>query len=258
MSLDPSGKTLLAANYGGGSVIAYAVEADGSLGARTGFVQHEGSGGDPSRQSAPHAHSILASPDGRFALAVDLGIDKVMVYRLGADGSLIPNEPAFGAVASAAGPRHLTFSPDGRFVYVVNELNSTVTQFRYDAAGGVLEALEAVSTLAPDHEGTSYCADIHVHPTGRFVYASNRGHDSIAVFRVDAATGGLTWLDAVSTGGNWPRNFALSPDGRFLLAANQRSASIVAFRLDEETGMPVETGSRLEVDQPACVKFSIL
>ncbi len=256
VSLDPSGKILLAANYGGGSVIAYAVEADGGLGARTGFVQHEGSGGDPARQSAPHAHSIVASPDGRFALAVDLGIDKVMVYGLGEDGSLNPNDPAFGAVAPASGPRHLAFSPDARFVYVVNELSSSVTPFRYVTAGGVLEPMAAVSTLPPGYAETSYCADIHVHPGGRFLYASNRGHDSIAVFRIDPASGDITWLDAVSTGGNWPRNFALSPDGRFLLAANQRSASIVVFRIDEETGLPVETGSRLEVDQPACIKFS--
>lgn len=257
VDLDPSGKTVLVANYGGGSVVSYPVR-DGAVGARAGFSQHEGSSVDPGRQKGPHAHCIVVDPSGRFALSADLGLDQILVYRLDTEsGSIAPNDPALVSLAPGAGPRHLVFGPAGRMVYAINELNSTVSVLSFDAENGTLEAVQTIGTLPDDAEGTNYPADIHLHPSGRFLYGSNRGHDSIAVYRRDPSTGLLTWVDSVSTGGAWPRNFVLSPDGRFLFVANQNGHSIVGFSIDLETGIPAPTGQALALGSPVCLKFSI-
>ncbi|MHB8899158.1 MAG: lactonase family protein [Thermoguttaceae bacterium] len=251
VSVTPDGKQVMIANYSGGSVACYPVEEDGSLGAMTGFVQHEGSSDGP-RQKGPHAHSINPDAAGRFVYAADLGIDRIFIYRLQA-GKLVPNAPAFAALPPGSGPRHFAFHPGGRFAYSINELLSTITAFRYDASSGALEPLQTVAALPADFEGENTTADIHVHPTGRFLYGSNRGHDSIAAFGIDERTGTLTPLGHVASGGKSPRNFAIDPSGRCLLAAHQNSDNVVAFRVDTQTGLLEPTGSQLHVGSPVCV-----
>lgn len=253
VSVHPSGRLVLAANYGGGNVVAYPVKPDGSLAEQSYVAQHTGKGGDPKRQDAPHAHQIVLDAAGKFAFAPDLGIDKVMVYRVDEkNGKLLPN--GFAAVKPAAGPRHFDFHPSEKFAYVINELDSTITAFAYDKAKGALAELQTVSTLPADFKGVSYCADIHVHPTGRFVYGSNRGHDSIVAFQI-SGDGKLSFLKHEPTGGKWPRNFGIDPTGTFLFAANQNSDSVVAFRIDPRTGWPKPTGQVTEIPQPVCLKF---
>lgn len=256
ISLNKEGTYAFVANYGGGSVSAYPVAKNGRLGAQTGFVQHEGSGTDPKRQTRPHAHSINVDPSGRFAIAADLGLDKLFVYKFDkAKGTLSPNEPPFATVAPGSGARHFAFAPNGRFGYAINELKSTITVFAWDAAKGTLTEVQTLSTLPEGYTGESFTADVQVHPSGKFVYGSNRGHNSISVFAVDQKTGKLTLSSTQSTGGSWPRHFGIDPAGEFLLAANQRSDSIVVFRIDAGTGALAETGKTAQVGQPACVRF---
>ncbi|MFC1805801.1 lactonase family protein [Planctomycetota bacterium] len=254
--VDKTGKCVLAANYSGGSVCVLPVGGDGRLGKATAFVQHEGSSVDPRRQTAPHAHSINLSPDNRFAFAADLGLDKVLVYRFdAAKGTLAPNDPPFAKVAPGAGPRHFAFRPDGRFAYVINELSSTVTAFRYDAGKGVLAEIQTLTTLPKGFAGDSYTAEVQVHPSGKFLYGSNRGHNSIAVFAIDADTGKLRPAGHRSVQGDWPRHFGIDPTGAFLLAANRRTNNIVVFRIDPATGALKPTGHTVEVPAPVCVKM---
>ncbi len=256
VTLDRSGRHLLVANYTGGSVAVLPVLADGGVGDATAVVQHVGRGADPKRQSAPHAHCIVPDPSNRFVLVADLGLDRVLVYRFDdRAGTLSPAAVAHGALAPGAGPRHLVFHPGGRVVYVANELDSTITTFRYDPAAGSLAALQTIPTLGAPSAQRNVPADLHVHPSGRFLYLSNRGADSIAAFAIDPASALLRPLQHVSTEGAWPRNFALDPSGRFLLVANQRSDSIVVLRIDVRTGRLTSTGERIEVPAPACIRF---
>jgi 6-phosphogluconolactonase len=257
LSIDASGKWLFVANYGGGSIAAFPLQEDGRLGEASAFFQHAGSSVNKARQSGPHGHSAVVSPDNRFVLAADLGLDRVFTYRLdAAAGGLAAGDPPFTSVAPGSGPRHLAFRPDGKFVYVLSELFSKVMAFRYDAARGTLAELQALSTLPDGFSGENSGAEIVVHPGSKFLYASNRGHDSIASFRIDAADGTLTALDRVSTQGKTPRNFAIDPSGRFLVAANQNSGTVVVFRIDQETGALTPTGTVVQVPSPVCVRFA--
>ena len=256
LTIDEGGKVLLGANYGGGSVFAMPLGGDGRLGKPTAFIQHEGKSVDPKRQAAPHAHSINLDAAGRFAFAADLGLDKVLVYRFdAAKGSLTPHKPPFAATAPGAGPRHFAFHPSGKWAYVINELNGTATAFAYDAAKGKLTEIQTLSTLPKDFEGVNSCAEILVHPSGEFLYGSNRGHDSIAVFAVDGGTGKLTALGHEPTQGKRPRNFRLDPTGRYLLAANQDTGNVVVFAIDGKTGELKATGHSIDVPGPSCVKM---
>jgi 6-phosphogluconolactonase len=255
VAVDRTGRYVLVVNYGTGSVAVLAIRDDGSLGDSTAFVQHSGSSVNPKRQQGPHAHSVNLSPDNRFAIVADLGLDQVLVYRFDASsGSLQPNDPPFARVAPGAGPRHFTFHPSGRFAYVINELASTVTAFNWDARRGVLSEIQTISTLPKDFSGENYTAEVVVHPNGRFLYGSNRGHDSIAVFSIDRQ-GKLTFIETTPTQGSFPRNFALDPTGRWLLAANQRSDNVVLFRVDPKTGRLSPANRTIRVGSPVCVRF---
>jgi 6-phosphogluconolactonase len=257
LSLDRSGKWLFVANYGGGSVAAFPVHDDGTLGEASAFFQHEGKSVNAARQSGPHAHETVVSPDNRFVLAADLGLDKVFTYRLDpAKGGLAPGEPPFATIAPGSGPRHLAFRPDGKFVYVLKEMLSAVVAFRYDAGGGTLAELQTLSTVPEGFSGDNSGAELATHPSGKFLYASNRGDDSIAIFRVDATKGTLTSAGRVSTQGKTPRGFAIDPSGRFLVAGNQNSGTVVVFRIDQQTGGLTPTGTVLQVGSPVNVVFS--
>jgi 6-phosphogluconolactonase len=256
VTVDKRGRNALLANYGGGSVAVLPLKKDGRLGEASAFVQHVGSSVNRERQGGPHAHSIDLSPDNRFALAADLGLDQVLVYHFdGEKGTLAPNNPASARVAAGAGPRHLAFHPNGRFGYVINEMASTVSAFAYESGAGSLREMQTISTLPKEFTGENYTAEIQVHPSGRFLYGSNRGHDSIAGFAVDPEKGSLRMIETVSTQGKWPRHFEIDPSGRYLFAANQNSGSIVIFRIDPSTGRLTSTGQVLEVTSPVCVKF---
>ena len=255
LNIDASGRMLIVANYKGGNIASLPINEDGTVGEATSFFQHDGSGVHQ-RQDQAHAHSADFSADNRFAFFSDLGLDQVKIYR--ADpraATLAPHDPSSVSVEAGSGPRHFALHPNGRSAYGVNELSSTVTVYDYDAEAGALSVAQTVSTLPEGFEGENYTAEIHVHPSGKFVYASNRGHDSIAVFAVDPSTGRLTPTEQVSTNGEWPRNFAFSPDGRYLLVANQDSDNIVVFSLDSETGALTATGTDLAIDAPVCLLF---
>lgn len=254
--VDAAGKNVLVANYGGGSVAALPIGADGRLDAATGFVQHTGSSVNQPRQAGPHAHSINLDAANRFAVAADLGLDKLLVYRFDPTaGTLTPNDPPATSVAAGAGPRHFAFHPNGRFAYVINEMNLTVTAFRYDAGRGTLTAIHSVSTLPAGTEKQGSTAEVQVHPSGRFLYGSNRGHDSLAIFAIDQNSGHLTPIGHHSTGGKTPRNFAIDPTGRYILAENQNSNSVVVLRIDPDTGLLSNTGHTITVGSPVCIKF---
>ena len=256
VSLDRAAKSVLVANYGSGSVEVIHLLDDGRLGKITAFDRRAGTSVNPDRQEGPHAHWINVSPDNRYALSSDLGLDKVFVYRFDEKtGTLEPNDPAYAMVAPGSGPRHIAFAPSGRFVYLINELKSTITTFSYNAARGALRKLQTVSTLPKKFKGQSDCAEIAVSPSGKFVYGSNRGHDSIAVFAVDSQKGTLTAVERVSTQGKIPRHFAIDPTGSYLLVGNQASDSLVVFRIDQKTGRLSPTGQSLRVPSPACVRF---
>ena len=256
LSVDATGQVVLVANYGGGSVTALPLSADGSLGEATAFIQHGGSSANPQRQEGPHAHSIMIDPGNRYAFAPDLGIDQVVIYRLDPDqGTLTPNDPPWATVPAGEGPRHFAFHPSGRYAYVITELLNSVVAFAYDGDGGVLTELQRIPTLPAGFDGTSYCADIHVHPNGRFVYGSNRGHDSIVIYAIDESTGQLSLVGHESTQGEHPRNFAIDPTGHFLLAANQSTDNIVIFRIDESDGTLTPTGQVVEAPKPVCIKI---
>jgi 6-phosphogluconolactonase len=255
ISLDSAGLWALVANYGG-SVAVLPILPSGLLGPASDVVKHTGSGSNPERQAGPHPHSIQFDPSGRFVAVPDLGSDRIAVYALDAgDGRLTGLPAAAAQLAAGAGPRQLVFSADGRFAWVANELTSTVTSLRFDPVNGGFTVLDSVSTLPAGFGGTNHPAEIQLHPSGHFVFVSNRGHDSIAVFRVDAATGGLTLTSFEATRGRTPRNFTLDPSGAFLLVANQHSGSVVVFSVDPEDGSLTPAGHSVEVALPVCVKL---
>jgi 6-phosphogluconolactonase len=255
ITVDKTGKYVLVANYSGGSVAVFPVLPDGRLGEASAFTQHIGHGTDPQRQEGPHAHSIDLSPDNRFAMVDDLGLDETLAYKFDSTkGSLAP-DPVFAKADPGAGPRHFAFHPNGHFAYVINEMQSSVTAFGYDGKAGVLHPLQTISTLPKGFTGENTDAEIEVHPSGKFLYASNRGHDSIAVFAIDATKGTLTLVEYVPTKGKTPRSFEISPGGSLLFAANEKSNNVVIFRIDQQTGRLTPTGQTLDVAEPVCVKF---
>ena len=257
VAVDPSGKWVFAANYNSGSVAVFPVRADGSLGEATGFVQHVGSSVNAQRQSGPHAHSANLSPDGRWLFVADLGLDRILTYRLDAvKGTLSPGDPPFTKVAPGSGPRHMAFGRDGRFAYAIGEMLATVTVFRYNSARGSLEELQTAPVTPEGYTGPKSGAEIAVDPAGKFLYASNRGDSTIAVFRIDGDKGTLTLVERVSTQGKTPRTFAIDPAGAFLFAANQDSGTVVVFRIDPATGRLTPTGNVLELASPVCIVFA--
>ncbi len=257
VDVDAGGRFVLVANYTGGNVTVLPVQGDGSLGEATDMRQAQGSSVNRERQEGPHAHCIVLDPTNRFAYQCDLGTDKIMIFRFDArNGKLLPNEQPRVQVKPGAGPRHLAFDLSGEYVFVLNELHSTVTTFRRDLDKGGLKELQTLSTLPKGFTGTNTSADIHVSPDGRFLYCSNRGHDSIAIFTIDSRRGALTSVGHDFTRGMTPRNFAIDPTGRFLLVANQKSDNIVVFRPDQKTGRLSSTGQLAQVPSPVCLKFT--
>jgi len=256
--VDREGKNVLVANYGGGSAAVLPIQADGKIGEASSFVQHKGTSVDKGRQEAPHAHSINVDAKNRFAFVADLGLDTVQVYRFDSTkGTIAPNDPAASKVAPGSGPRHFAFHPSGKFAYVINEMSLTVTAFQYDADKGQLSTLQTITTLpegVTDRKGMS-TAEVVVHPSGKFLYGSNRGHHSIAAFAIDQSTGKLTAIGHQGKGIKTPRNFNIDPTGHYLLVANQDGDSVVVFKVDQATGKLEPTGSNIEVPTPVCVKF---
>ena len=258
VAIDRAGKNALVANYSGGSVAVLPIKDDGSLGMATTMIQHEGSSADKQRQGEPHAHSINVDKANRFAFAADLGCDKIFVYRLDpSKGTLTANDPPAVPLPPGSGPRHFAFHPSGKFAYVINEIALTLTAFAYDAERGVLDPIQTISSLPPGAKGRGYStAEVVVHPSGKFVYGSNRGHNSISVYSVDEATGKLTYVQNQAEGIKTPRNFNIDPTGKFMLVANQDGDSIIVFKIDQADGKLTPTGISVEVPKPVCVKFT--
>lgn len=256
VSLDKTGRYLLVANYSSGNIAAFPIEKDGRLGPHSAFVQHSGSSVNKERQAGPHAHAIEPSYDNQFVLTADLGLDKLLVYRFDQKtGSLAANDPAFAKVSPGAGPRHFAIAPSGKFVYLVNELSSTVTVFAYTASAGKLQEQQTISTLSAGFAGENTTAEIEEDAQGKYLYVSNRGDDSIAVFAIDPPNGKLSFVERVATGGKTPRHFTLDPTGKWLLAANQDSNSITVFSVDPSNGRLTPTSHALQVATPVCVVF---
>jgi 6-phosphogluconolactonase len=250
LDVDKTGKAVLVANYSSGSVASLPIKADGSLGEPASFIKHGGSSVNPKRQKEPHAHCIVISPDNKYAFAADLGTDQILCYKLDpATAKLTPNKPPFAKAPAGAGPRHLTFHPDGKRVYVINELLNSVTVFDYDA--GTLTEKQTISTLPDDFKGTSYCADVKVTPDGRYLYGTNRGHDSIAGYRI-GADGRLTLIAIEPSRGKGPQNLAITPDGKWLLCANMPGNNLAVFGIDPETGR-LKLKDEVAQTSPSCI-----
>jgi 6-phosphogluconolactonase len=255
VSVDRARKFALVANYTGGKVSVFPIQRNGHLDAATQVIQHQGFS-VKEQQKAPHPHCVILDRSNRYAFASDLGIDKIMIYRFDSKtGKLEPSREPWIRLSPGAGPRHFTFHPNGRFAYVIDELDSTITAFSYHELDGKLSSIQTVSTLPKDFSEHNDCADVHVSPSGKFLYGSNRGHDSIVVFVINQITGKLEYLEHASTGGKTPRNFTIDPTGKFLLAANQKSDTIVVLRIEPLTGRLSPTGHRAEVPTPVCLKF---
>lgn len=257
VAVTPDGRCALVSNYSSGkAALVFPIKGDGSLEAASSSVEHEGSGPNEARQEAAHPHAIVPDPSGRYAYVPDLGMDKVMIYRLDtANGWLTPTDPPGLSVKPGAGPRHLAFHPNGRFTYLICELDSTVVGLAFNCETGGLDALQTVSTLPEGYTGENTAAEICVSPDGRFVYGSNRGHDSIVIYTVDAESGQLSFVAHQATQGKQPRYFGIDPTGMYLLAANQGSDTVVTFRIDRETGRLAETGYMTTVPMPVCIAF---
>jgi 6-phosphogluconolactonase len=256
ITLDQTGKYVLVANYTGGSVATFPVLPDGRLGEASAVVKHTGHGPNDERQEGPHAHEIQLTPDNRFAIAADLGLDELVVYRFdAANGALAANDPPFAKVDPGAGPRHFLFYPNGKFVFALNEMAGSITTFAFDARAGALRKLQTISSLRKDFKGKNESAEILADASGKFLYASNRGPDDIAVFAIDSGKGTLRLVEHVSTKGKAPRNFAIDPTGKYLFAANQESNTIVVFRIDPKTGRLTDTEQVLDVPSPVSVVF---
>lgn len=255
--IDNAAKNVLVANYVGGNVVCLPIHSDGSLQSTSSVIQHHGSSVNAGRQEAPHAHSINLDPQNRFAFAADLGLDKILVYRFDADlGTLTAHEPFGIAVTPGAGPRHFAIHPNGQFAYVINEMQLTVDAFAYDSKAGVLASIQTISTVPENTSGDNLStAEIQVHPSGKFLYGSNRGHNTIVAYRIDPQNGTLSYIENQSTAGQTPRNFAIDPTGNYLLAENQTTNTIVVLRIDPETGKLEPTGNSVKVPSPVCVKM---
>jgi 6-phosphogluconolactonase len=259
LSTDRSGKWLYVANYNNGSVAAFPIHDDGSLGEASAFIQHAGSSVNPQRQKGPHAHDAVLAPDNRYVFVADLGLDQVLGYRVDPNrGGMATDDPTVTKLAPGSGPRHLAFRPDGRFLYVLSEMLCTVTAFRYDSTRGTTEEMQTVPTLPADYSGNKSGAEIAVHRSGNYLYASNRGHDTIAMFRIDLTSGRLYPIGNASTRGKTPRGFGIDPTGNWLFAANQDSDNMSMFRLDQKTGNLSPAGDMIEVFSPVCVVFSAI
>jgi 6-phosphogluconolactonase len=255
ISVDPSGRCVLTANYDAHYVEVFPILGDGTVGGRSCLIRHSGSGPNASRQESAHPHSINVDPSGRFAIVADLGLDRVYVYRLdAAKGMLTPNAPAFATVAPGAGPRHFAFHPDGRHAFVINEMGGSLTAFNWDGEKGVLSPLETVPILRKDYKGLNTSAEVVVARSGRFVYGSNRGDDSIVVHAFDAATGKLTFVQRMTDGIKVPRNYAIDPSGRWLVCGNLTANTVTVYRVDAESGRLSLVGS-ISVPEPLCVRF---
>jgi 6-phosphogluconolactonase len=256
VSVDRAGKYVLVANYSGGSVAVFPVLKGGRLGEATSVLQYKGTGANPERQQSPHAHWIDFSPDNRFVIVADLGLDQLNVYKFNSTkGSLVPNQAAVVRLKPGSGVRHFAFHPSGRFAYAVNEMESSVTSFSYDPGRGSLHEIQTISMLPKDFSGKNDAAEIQIHPNGKFLYASNRGHDSIAVFSIDPKKGTLTPVEYVPTQGKAPRYFTIDPTGSRLFVANQNSGNIVIFQINPANGRLTASGQMLEVASPVCLKF---
>jgi 6-phosphogluconolactonase len=258
VSVDPSNRVVMVANYGDGrSAAIFPIRPDGGVAQASDSVAHSGTGLIESRQDKPHSHSIQADPTHRFAYVADLGIDKIMIYQLDTEnGRLLPNTTPSLDLPPGTGPRHFAFHPNGRFAYVIGELNSSITTLAVDSETGSLKALQTVPTLPEGVDpASSHASDIHIHPSGKFIYGGNRGHDSLVIYAVDNETGHLTYRGHQSSFGSTPRNFAIDPTGRFLLVANQNSGTIITFRIDLQTGALHETGNVASIPTPVCLKM---
>lgn len=256
LCMDASEKFVLVANYKGGSVAVIAIKRNGSLGRMTSNIKHTGRSVDTLRQTQPYAHSIKLDPANRFALVADLGLDKLFVYRFNSKkGTLEPNDPPFVKVSPGSGPRHLAFHPNGKFVYLINEMASTIITYAWDSAAGKLTELQISSTLPPDFKGKNACAEIEVYPNGRFLYASNRGHESLAVFAIDDITGKISLLEHIPTQGKTPRNFSFDPTSKWLIVTNHGSDNAMVFKVDDKNGHLTPTGEPVPVVYPFCIRF---
>jgi 6-phosphogluconolactonase len=254
--VDKTGRILFVANYGSGNVVSFAIEPDGRIGEMTGKDQHSGSSVNPRRQQGPHAHAVVISPDNRFLFVPDLGLDRILIYRIDeARQSFTPNNPSYVSVNPGLGPRHFVFGAGAKFAYAVCEMGSSVVAFSYDHESGKLTPVQTISTLPADFSGEDNSAEIAVSPSGRFLYASNRGNDSITVFQVDMKTGNLSKIQIVPTQGKIPRNFVIDPTGRYLLAANQNSNNIVIFSIEQGSGQLTPTGQAADVPSPVSMLF---
>jgi len=254
ISIEQTGRFALVANYSSGRVAMLPIQTDGRLGPASDVVQQSGSSVDPERQDNPHAHCIRPDPTNRFAIVTDLGADKLLIYHMDLENGKL-NKHAEVKVKPGAGPRHLIFHSNGRYMYLLNELNSTVIVYRYDGDAGSLEEVQTISTLPGGYKGRNLCADLHI--CGNYLYASNRGHDSIVCFFIDENTGKLIYRNHTSTEGKEPRNFAIAPGGDFLLVANQNTHNIVTFRIDAKSGQLSMVGHGVDISMPVCVKFAV-
>ncbi|OWK41096.1 lactonase family protein [Fimbriiglobus ruber] len=253
LDVDKTGRAVLVANYSSGSVASLPVKVDGSLGEKASFFQYKGSSVNPRRQKEPHAHCFVVSPDNRYAFAADLGTDQILSYKLDpAAAKLTPNDPPFVKAPAGAGPRHLTFHPNGKWVYVINELLNSVTAFDYDTAAGKLTEKQTIPTLPDDFKGTSYCADLKITPDGKFLYGTNRGHDSVAAYSI-GDDGRLSLVAIEPSLGKGPQNLAITPDGAWLLCANMPGNNVAVFRIDAGTGRLKPTGEPVSQPSPSCI-----
>ncbi len=254
VATDKTGKWVLVGNYGGGSLSILPVQPDGSLGAATQTIQHQGKSVNAQRQEKPHVHSINFAPDNRHIFVPDLGTDKIMTYQLNAkSGQLVAGVPPFWSAAPGAGPRHFTFHPNGKWAYVIQELDATITGFDYKK--GKITAFQTVKTLPSDYTGRQWCADIHISPDGQFLYGSNRVHESLVIFKIAPKTGQLTYVGHQDVLGKTPRNFMIDPTGKWVLVANQDSDNVVIFSRDTQTGNLTPTGREIKVAMPVCLNL---
>jgi len=256
ISLDKTGHYALVANYDSGSLAVIAIKADGSLGDQTGADQHTGKGPDASRQDGPHAHCIITDPTNKFVLCTDLGTDKITIYKFDdKTGKISVNDPAFATVKPGAGPRHLLFNPNGKVLYCITEMGATVNSFNWDSAKGALTEFQSISTLPADFKDFNKDAELAISPNGKFLYASARGHDAIAVFAIDPATSGLSLVQDASAGGKTPRYFSFDPSGKWMIVGHQDSNTVAVFSVDDKTGKLTQKGAAIAAPGPICMQY---